>query len=114
MPDLKEETRVSGIEEMHATQVAASNGRSAVESRGRKSEELVAALLTVSFSGLRRAASQDARPGDVLKAPLQGGASTLTTAQRKTRKPKAIDLKAVRRKGRWQERTSKVSKASCK
>ena len=51
MPDLKEETRVSGIEEMHATQVAASNGRSAVESRGRKSEELVAALLTVSFSG---------------------------------------------------------------
>ena len=51
MPDLKEETRVSGIEEMHATQVAASNGRSAVKSRGRKSEELTAALLTVSFSG---------------------------------------------------------------
>jgi hypothetical protein len=51
MPDLKEETRVSSIEEMHATRVAASNGKSAVESRGRKSEELTAALLTVSFSG---------------------------------------------------------------
>jgi hypothetical protein len=51
MPDLKEETEVSSIEEMHATQVAASNGKSAVESRGRKSEELTAALLTVSFSG---------------------------------------------------------------
>ena len=50
-PELKEETRVSGIEEMRAMKMAASNGRSAVESRGRKSEELVAALLTVSFSG---------------------------------------------------------------
>jgi hypothetical protein len=72
MSQLKEETEVSSIEEMHATQVAASNGKSAVESRGRKSEELKVALLTVSFSGLRRAASQDARPGEVLKAPLGG------------------------------------------
>jgi len=51
MPNLKEETEVSGIEEMRATQVAASNGRTAVKSRGRKSEELSVALLTVSFSG---------------------------------------------------------------
>ena len=102
MPDLKEETRVSGIEEMHATQVAASNGKSAVKSRGRKSEELTAALLTVSFSGLRRAASLDARPGDVLKAP-PGGCRHLDNRTTEDE----INLKPSKRKPRGGRRDGK-------